>query len=77
VEIIQFLPNHIYELRVKSATQSPRTSMKGDRKYVTLVTELGKHKDIEVKDSDSEAKQAAILRNLNIHGSVRILIEGR
>jgi hypothetical protein len=77
VEFSQLLPNHTYELKTKSPDSPPRFIKKADRKYVTFVTELGRHEKVEVKDSDSETGQSAILRNLNIFGATRILIKGR
>jgi hypothetical protein len=70
------LPNRTCQLRVKpkfSAAPLP----KEDRKYVTFIAELGRRENVEVKDSDSEDKQAAMFRSFGIHGPRRLLIEDR
>jgi hypothetical protein len=56
VEISQLLPSHTYELRVKSQ-DPPQFVRRSDRKYVTLITELGKHERVAVKDGDSEGRE--------------------
>jgi hypothetical protein len=41
------------------------------------VTEFGPHPGVRVSDVDTKSRQASTLRNLNIHGAVRLSMEGR
>jgi hypothetical protein len=79
VEISQFVPNRTYELRIKNtAPPNAASALRRDgRKYVTFFTEKGKFENVEIRDSDSEERQAAILRGYGIHGPRSIRIEER
>jgi hypothetical protein len=76
VDLGNCLEGRTYEVRTVKI-QNPCQSADQTKVGVTFITEFGRHPNMRTSSSDSEAKQNAIMKTLNIHGAFKLLIDGR
>jgi hypothetical protein len=76
IDLGNCIAGRTYEIRtVKDQPANNPTSSPG--KNVTFLTEFGRHPNMKIFDTDSEARRTAIMRGMVVHGAHKLLLEGR